>query len=314
MKFVMKYTHVLGIGIVVLLSFFFYASYYYPVLNSDDGVTILMIHHFNWHTDLYYWGQDRYGSIIPLLGQLFYPHLGISALWVETVIRFAILFGGFLVIVNLIKAHWLKVVYAIIFFLPPFHMIDVLRNTLGLEYSLLAITFSLFKESSFCQKQPLKRVILSALGSIVAIVTIWVSDLAIVSLGLMIIVGMYASFQKSNFDLRIFLRKIHIATVVVSGLIWTAGICFIFYAKSIADKSENYFSLNSFSQFLKAASEFGNSMLDFILFRTNELATSWYVLGLIIILIPVLYFIRKVSFSTHQLFLLFLWLQILVLF
>lgn len=66
-----KAFYIVIIGLISIISFRFYSALYYPALNSDNAVTVLMIHYFKLPDDLYFWGQDRLGSLIPLLGQVF---------------------------------------------------------------------------------------------------------------------------------------------------------------------------------------------------------------------------------------------------
>jgi hypothetical protein len=54
------------IGIIILLSFSFYSSNFYPLLSSDDALNILMAHYYHLPHDIYCWGQDRGGTLIPL--------------------------------------------------------------------------------------------------------------------------------------------------------------------------------------------------------------------------------------------------------
>ena len=92
----MKNKHYIIIGLLFLLSFRFYSSLFYPVLNTDNAVTILMIHYFELPNDLYFWGQDRMGSLIPLLAQIPFKIFNISALTSESIVHYLILLLGFL--------------------------------------------------------------------------------------------------------------------------------------------------------------------------------------------------------------------------
>ncbi|MCD4747272.1 MAG: hypothetical protein K8R58_13320 [Bacteroidales bacterium] len=77
------------------MSFLLFSSIFYPLFNSDDGVTVLMLHYFKLPNDIYFWNQDRVGSIIPLIGQLFYKGLGFSLLWSESITHYIILILGY---------------------------------------------------------------------------------------------------------------------------------------------------------------------------------------------------------------------------
>ena len=79
-----SFLHYTLIFILIILSFLCYSSNFYTLLTSDDAIQVLMIHNFQLPHDLYFWGQDRYGSLIPMLGQIFYKGLGFSPLTSES--------------------------------------------------------------------------------------------------------------------------------------------------------------------------------------------------------------------------------------
>ena len=91
----MKKIFYLAIALIFLLSFRFYSSLFYPILNSDNAVTILMIHYFKLQHDLYFWEQDRMGSLIPLIGQIPFKIFHFSALTSEAITHYLILLLGF---------------------------------------------------------------------------------------------------------------------------------------------------------------------------------------------------------------------------
>ncbi|HXC05066.1 MAG TPA: hypothetical protein VNZ86_09975, partial [Bacteroidia bacterium] len=54
--------------VLTLVSFWILSPWKSPFLNSDNAVHILMTYDCQLPEDLYFWGQDRLGSLIPLLG------------------------------------------------------------------------------------------------------------------------------------------------------------------------------------------------------------------------------------------------------
>src|SRR3954469_23202364 len=132
--------YLLVVGLICLLSFRCYSSLFYPILNSDNAVTILMIYYFKLPHDLYFWGQDRMGSLIPLIGQIFFKIFNLSALRSEAIVHYLILLAGFLAFASFLKSNFLKIIFAIIWFFPPIRLIDTIQLYSGVEYSLIAIS------------------------------------------------------------------------------------------------------------------------------------------------------------------------------
>ena len=166
-----KKIYYLIIGLIVLLSFRFYSSLFYPVLNSDNAVTILMIHYFKLPNDLYFWGQDRMGSLIPLIGQIPFKIFNLSALTSESITHYTILLLGFLAFSTFIKSRFYKVIFAIIWFFPPMRLIDVTQFAFGIHYSLIAISCYLFV---YYQKEKIQNNLLFR-HTILSIITIYKS-------------------------------------------------------------------------------------------------------------------------------------------
>lgn len=127
--------------LIILFSFRLFSTIFYPLVNSDEGVIVLMLHYFKLPGDLYFWGQDRYGAIIPLLGQIPFRFFGLSSLVSESIIHYIILISGFLAFSAFIKTRANRIIFAVVWFLPPLYFTDLLRNVYGLQYSITGILF-----------------------------------------------------------------------------------------------------------------------------------------------------------------------------
>lgn len=58
----------------LFISYQFYIRFslwHFKGLNSDHAIHILMAESFDYTKDWYYWGQNRLGSFIPMLGAIF---------------------------------------------------------------------------------------------------------------------------------------------------------------------------------------------------------------------------------------------------
>jgi hypothetical protein len=63
----LRFAYLFPIVIIFLLSFRAFSPATAFTLNSDEASHVLMAYDFRFPTDLYYWGQDRLGSLVPLL-------------------------------------------------------------------------------------------------------------------------------------------------------------------------------------------------------------------------------------------------------
>ena len=128
----------LVVTIIAVLSFFLYSSRFYPLLNSDDALNILLTHYYKLPKDLYGWGQDRGGTLIPLISQLFHKGMGLSAVLSVSISNYLILILGYIGFSSLLNRKYLKVLLALVIFFPPLRFIDITRFPLGVQYCFCA--------------------------------------------------------------------------------------------------------------------------------------------------------------------------------
>lgn len=294
----MKNKHYIIIGLLFLLSFRFYSSIYYPILNTDNAVTILMIHYFELPNDLYFWGQDRMGSLIPLLAQIPFKIFNISALTSESVVHYLILLLGFLSFSYFIKSKFLKIIFAIIWFFPPMRLIDVTQFSFGIHYSLIGISCYLFDYSRKIKKhnQFIKYVLILILIAILLSAAIWVSDMAMISVFLFIAVQLYLYVKNNNSIIHIYKNVEFYITII--GVIF----CYLFisYAKKTASNQQDYSTFSEIETITKTLNIFTNSVLDFFKFKTDEPFTSVYSYLVLVLFILVISQFKKIRTDTFK--------------
>lgn len=292
--------HYIRVSCIIILSFFCYSSNFYPLLGSDDAVVVLMIHNFQLPHDLYFWGQDRYGSLVPLLGQVFYKGLSISPLTSESLTHYLLLIAGYFAFAGLFKSNFSRLVLAIVWFFPPIRMIDLLRLNIGQEYSLLAI--SIFMINKLYEKQiekyQLKQHLILGSIALLFILSVWVSDLAVISVLLILMLQVYFGIgSRSGNSTRSMLWNPGIFYATAGGII---GSVFILYAKHFADKSESYNSFNNFESILASIGLFWKSMYELLVFKAYEPFTSAYLYMVILLTIALVLMRKKVKLTTIQ--------------
>lgn len=284
---------------IVVLSFFCYSSNFFALLGSDDAIQILMIREFKLPHDLYFWGQDRYGSLVPLLGQVFYRVAGFSALTSESVTHYLLLVAGYLALATLLKSKFSRLLLAMVWFFPPIRLIDLLRLNIGQEYALLAISILIINklyESDF-RKSGLKKHLMLLSITLAMILAAWVSDLALISVFLILALQVYTSWNlHSNKDRLLKWRTEILYTA--AGIV--VGAAFIFYGKYYADKSPSYNNFNDFGTILSSLGLFSKSIKELLLFTAYEPFTSAYLYAVILIAITLFLMRGSLKLSSNQ--------------
>mgnify|MGYP001374727788 CR=1 FL=1 len=293
-----KYLYPALISFLFLGSFYLFSSIRYPLLNSDNAVTVLMTHYFKFPNDLYFWGQDRLGSLIPLIGQIPNKLFGMSPILSESITHYLILLAGFLAFSTFIRSKFYKVIFAIIWFFPPMHLIDVTQFAFGIHYSLIAIVCYLIdklnKENSY--DNPIRYYSILTLCSLLLVVAVWVSDMAMVSAGLLIGISIYYFIKNKN-QVNSRNRNSFIVFSLIGSVV---GYLFISYAKSLSTMQNSYSTFGEIDMIMKSCSVFLTTITNFLLFKTNEPATSIYTYFVITLIIATFFVIRKIKLTDNS--------------
>jgi hypothetical protein len=266
-----------------------------------------MTHYYKLPEDIYCWGQNRGGTIIPLISQLFYKSFGFSAINAVSVSDYILLIIGFLGFSSLFKNDFTKIIFALFWFFPPLWFIDGLRFPYGIEYCFIGAAIFIINKLTITVGQKITGRQHLMLFSLIIICTsaVWVSDLAAVTiLVLFSTLSFFYLFKNKTF----FPHK-GVLLYFISGCVFCAG--FILYAKDTAGfKNPDYIKINSFAEALNGLKVTGDTLFQFISFKTNNLFMSIYAYLLLLLLVVVLISFRKTrvkfSFKTKQWFCFFL--------
>jgi hypothetical protein len=255
------------------ISFFSFSPLFYPLLSSDDALNILIAHYYNLPDDLYCWGQDRGGTLIPLISQLFIKVFGWTALLSVSISYYLILIAGYFGFSSLFKTNYSKIIFAVVWFLPFQRFVELLRYPIGMEYSLIAVLIFFIKrldEKSFRNK--LSSHLYLAGSVIVSIAAVWVSDTAVITISVLLILSLIYNVLKRG---KLKINKVQ-TLYLISGI--ALGFLFIMYAKSTAVvKSVNYLSVNTFKEVVNGLEIMGKAFYEVLTFKTGELFVSIYV-------------------------------------
>ncbi len=183
---------------IILLSFFLYSSRFYPLLNADDALNILMTYSYRLPRDLYCWGQDRGGTLIPLLGQLFYRGLGTSPVMAVSLANYLVLIAGYAGFASLLKKRSSHLLLALGWFLPASFFIDMNRFPLGMEYSLIGFSLLLTGKLRKTKRKALSWHALMLSLVVVYTAALWVSDTAVITIFLLLVTLVLAPRRSSD--------------------------------------------------------------------------------------------------------------------
>lgn len=284
-----------GVILIFLLSFRFFSARYYPALNSDNAITVLMLHDFHWPDDIYFWRQDRMGSLIPLLGYPLHRITGLSALVTESIVHYAILLLGFLAFASFIRSRTLRLLFALFWFFPPMRLIDVTQFSFGIHYSLVAIGCYLFNLSVHTASV-FRRHLFLASTSLVFIAAIWVSDMAMVTVALVLSIQTWFYLRRHRLRPQTLLQPEVLHAIV--GML--AGYAFIHYAKQSASVHADYALFGSWEHIQSNVSVFFSSIGDFFLFRAHEPLTSIYAYLVAAVMVALLIRIRHIRMDASS--------------
>jgi hypothetical protein len=236
-----SFVYYLLLLILILFSFYNFAEINFPLLNSDMSVTILMAQNLNLPGDLYFWGQDRGGSLIPLLANILVEAYKFPPVLAVSLIHYFIMVAGFFAMASFFRNRSLKLILALIWFFPSWHFLDQVFPLFGIQMCLIAFALYFLKIMKVAVTRYLQLVWLS-LACLSFIISIWVSDLSVVSLFIvsLIVLWKYLPLLKEKRYLLFLKDKKNLlrAAIVVTWFI--LGTAFILYAKHKATRSEGY--------------------------------------------------------------------------
>jgi hypothetical protein len=110
--------YVAGMALLLLVSLLYYIPFNYPHYNSDNAIHVLMAHDLQLPRDLYFWGQRRLGSLLPVVAHPFGALLQIHPLYGISVVHYLFLYTGFLLLALQLRQWPLRLALFALIFLP----------------------------------------------------------------------------------------------------------------------------------------------------------------------------------------------------
>jgi len=275
-----------GIILIILLSFFTFSENFYPLLNSDMAVNILMTPAFSLPHDIYFWGQDRSGSLIPLIAHWFYQVTGLQPVLIVSIVHYLVLCAGFWALTRFVKSGFGRMVVALAWFFPPWHFLEFLLILYGIQASCVILALN-FLDRSFSAKARWKCLAWLSSGCFMFIVSVWVSDMAMISLLALLLMGGLYFYSARKDPLKIISWR-GLTVPAFTALIWAVtGFFLIHYAKGVSTPVQAYNSgfLASASGIVSNLHIALDSVIGVFLFSPENRIESVYAWGMLITLL-----------------------------
>ncbi|BAU42080.1 hypothetical protein O77CONTIG1_01898 [Leptolyngbya sp. O-77] len=247
--------------LIALLSMLNFSAYYSPRLNSDQAIHVLMAYDLQLPEDFYFWGQDRLGSLLPILAHGLLKLLPIRPVVALSIAQYAILAAGFWMLARFFKQPFISIILALVWFLPLRSFIELVlpAHPYGPQFLMVGAALLLCHRvlAKARPGQPLNQPLTLAAIALCAFLAIWISDfsaliffcLAVVLV--MIRLGDRPTPANQTFWQRIGLSRLDLLALGLASLV---GIGFVAFAKSQAmRRNENYGTLSSPDQIWAAA-------------------------------------------------------------
>jgi len=263
-----------------------------------------MIKDLKFPQDLYAWGQDRGGALIPLLGWPLHHIFGISVILSESIVHYLILFLGFWCLSRFLKSRFSQFIFSLVWFFPSYWFFSLIRFPFGLQYALtgIALYLILIRRPEF--GKGLKDSLCVIVSILALSLALWVSDLAwtnIIALLLIIFIWL----KGENVTIRHILKKPEFYITIIS---FVLVFLFLLYAKNQAVKTEPYNNevINNFKQIWESLITLLFSLWQIITFQRETFLLSVFGILAILLITTLLLSRPKPKKEQHLIFLFFL--------
>lgn len=306
MKYIFQQVKILYLGVLFLIictSFLFYAPCNYAHYNSDHAIHVLMTKDFQLPRDFYYWGQNRLGSLIPMISFLLGKLINIHPLFLCSIVQYLFLSTGFLILSSQINNYALKIALCALIFLPvnEYNALILIGHPYSSQlfagslfvFSLALLRKYLLNNNILGIKNFLISILLSFLACTFFVVGVWVSEFNAIFI---LIPAVYILFEKKlrNYILTHYAKFQTIALGVLTLLFFLIGSYFLKQAKmsaiTVADSMYNKAFINNIEDLTKNLGFFLHKLTTSLFFKDAfifENLFNWFIILLTIAIIVI---------------------------
>ena len=297
--------------LVLLFSFRIFAPINSATLGSDHAVHILMAYDFHWPDDLYFWGQNRLGSLLPLVSHLLLKIVPLRPVLVVSYVQYGILLIGFLAFASLLKRPVSQLIFALVWFMPlgEFSELLAIGQPYGPQLTCIAVALAIMDWLMNHPEQPeFKRQFLITVATLSLWSSLWISDLSLVVLGLLLLAGLgqlthqiYRNVDQRN-RIRLSLQALGIHRFDLPNILLTSslGLGFVLYAKAHARVVKKYGLFAKPDEIVENIGRLINAFKNTVSFQVERPFLAVYVLLVLVLFTYLIYlaFSRQTQLSS----------------
>jgi hypothetical protein len=263
------------ITIIFLCSWRAFALHLTPHFNSDHAIHVLMAQDLRLPDDLYYWGQTRLGSLLPILAHALLRIWPIAPITMVAGLQYGLILGGFLGFARLLKHRLAHLTLALVWFLPAGLFLELLQaaHPYAPQFAMIGAACVGTEKLRHRQSLPIGQSSLLVVGAIGALLlSLWVSELSIV---LVVLVGRLILQECRFYDGQAPApwQRLH------QQLFWLTvglGMALIICGKVFATPSYGIFGINTFSQTMTILPSIGSGLWNAATFSIDNFYLSLY--------------------------------------
>ncbi len=312
--------------IILIISFYFHSPVFSPLYNSDNAIHVLMAYYLKLPTDLYFWGQDRLGSLVPIASHLLIMPFNLDPIYVVSIVQYLFLSVIFFTFASLLARTISKISLAIILFLPLSCFSELIQIGHPYTPSLVFIGIAMFilnrKGLWDLRVSDYKNTFLIFICGVVTFLSLWASETSIV---MILPIGLYlfsviflrqpeftTGFDTDNstisdrFKFQLSKKALYPLAVFVAGC--HVSISFIAYAKSHATKQNGYATqwFNNAQETREVCVKYFSNFIDVLTFNANDSYLSLAMLFFIVLLFSFRFLTREIKEKRSSLWIYFL--------
>jgi hypothetical protein len=273
------------VSLVAAVSFIHLSPISTNDFHSDIGVHVLMTYAFKWPGSLYFWGQDRLGSVVPMFGHFLYRCLNFSPIVSASISEYFFLIVGFFFLSSFFRTNMTKIIFAIAWFLPSYTFRELvqLSQPYAVQFCFLGMMAFFINKSIVSGKTEIKKALFFFfIGLLSLFISIWVSDLSWIAWLLLIFMGVLLYPDINNNGKGVF--EIKIPKPSRSGFLFAGqfiiitycGISFLNYAKEAAEKIDSYSVFGNITEITEMIGSKTELIYKTIVFRCWNILLSWH--------------------------------------
>ena len=281
------------LAMIILISFIHFSEIYFPFPDLHTALTILITPGFSVPGDLYMWGQNFGGSLLPFLARLLYLIYRFPPAMAVSVVHFIILILGFLSLATLFRGRFFRILAALVWFIPPFHAISLVTSPFAIQLSIFLMGIYAIQRIKSASGQK-DEILWLSLASLSFVIAGWVSDLSFLTIVVFLLYLLWQKYKSGTLkNPFISLKnKKQLYPLLIVTFFTFFGVLFILYGKSVAAKTYSIYSplFNSGKDLFFTLNVFFLSLFKLITFSSGNITESLFIWG---ILFTIPYFLFK---------------------